>query len=409
MKKSFLSVLLIIVLVFTMVLSGCEEKAENDKAAVSGDGATLENAQVTHYAVIEIENFGTITAELYGKTAPITVQNFVSLAKSGYYSGLKFHRIIDGFMMQGGAGAEKDTIKGEFSDNGITNNLKHEAGVLSMARTPQPDSASTQFFIMHEAAPHLDGQYAAFGKVIMGMDIVDRICSTAVVTDGNGSVPEQYQPVIKSITILPGDTELSFTEQTDATAPIPQIPVATEPAPILGDGDGATLDTAVATHYVTIEIADYGTIRAELYGNTAPISVENFVTLAESGFYNGLTFHRIIAGFMMQGGAGNADSPNVATIQGEFEANGITNNLKHEKGVLSMARTSVMDSATSQFFIMHEYAPHLDGQYAAFGRVIEGIEVVDAICESAQPTDGNGSIAPADQPIITSITVESAE
>ena len=204
MKKSFVSILLILALVFTMVLSGCEEK--NDKAEVSGDGTTLETAEVTHYAVIEIENFGVITAELYGKTAPVTVNNFVSLANSGYYNGLKFHRIIDGFMMQGGAGAEKNSIKGEFTSNGVTNNLKHEAGVLSMARTNQPDSASTQFFIMHEAAPHLDGQYAAFGKVISGMDIVDRICRTAVVSDGNGSVPAQYQPVIKSVTILSGDT-----------------------------------------------------------------------------------------------------------------------------------------------------------------------------------------------------------
>ena len=411
MKKSFFSILLILALVFTMALSGCEEKAEKGKEK-TGDGATLETAEVTHYAVIEIENFGVITAELYGKTAPVTVNNFVSLANSGYYTGLKFHRIIDGFMMQGGAGAKKDSIKGEFASNGVTNNLKHEAGVLSMARTNQPDSASTQFFIMHEAAPHLDGQYAAFGKVISGMDIVDRICRTAVVSDGNGSVPAQYQPVIKSVTILPGDTKDIFTENTlkptdkPIEVPVATEPVETEPAEIMGDGDGATLETAVATHYVTIEIANYGTIKAELYGNTAPISVENFVSLAESGFYDGLTFHRIIAGFMMQGGAPKADSPEVMPIVGEFEANGITNNLQHQKGVLSMARTSVKDSATSQFFIMHEYAPHLDGQYAAFGLVIEGIEVVDAVCESAQPTDGNGSIAPADQPVITSITVE---
>lgn len=177
----------------------------------------------------------------------------------------------------------------------------------------------------------------------------------------------------------------------------------TEP---LATGDGSVLSMAEVTHYVTIEIENYGTIKAELYGKTAPISVDNFVKLAQSGFYNGLTFHRIIEGFMMQGGAPNANSPDVTPIKGEFSANGVENNLKHERGVLSMARTNVMDSATSQFFIMHQTSPHLDGQYAAFGLVIEGMEVVDKICTEAEPYDNNGSIAKADQPVISSITVE---
>ena len=129
--------------------------------------------------------------------------------------------------------------------------------------------------------------------------------------------------------------------------------VTTPPVSRENGGDGATLETAAATHYVTIEIENYGTLKGELYGNTAPISVNNFVSLAQSGFYDGLTFHRIIEGFMMQGGAPNADSPSVETIRGEFAANGIENNLLHEPGVLSMARTNVMDSATSQFFVMH--------------------------------------------------------
>lgn len=172
------------------------------------------------------------------------------------------------------------------------------------------------------------------------------------------------------------------------------------------DGDGATLENAEVTHYVTIEIENYGTIKAELYGKTVPITVENFVSLAESGFYEGLTFHRIINGFMMQGGAPNSDSPKVQPIKGEFSSNGVTNNLLHERGVLSMARTSEPDSASSQFFIMHQTSPHLDGDYAAFGKVIEGIEVVDAICTSVKPSGGNGAIAAADRPVIKSMTVE---
>ena len=173
-------------------------------------------------------------------------------------------------------------------------------------------------------------------------------------------------------------------------------------------GDGATLETAKATHYVTIEIENYGTLKGELYGNTTPYAVEQFVSLAQSGFYDGLTFHRIIEGFMMQGGAPNADSPDVEEIQGEFAENGIENNLLHEPGVLSMARTSVPDSATSQFFIMHEKYPSLDGKYAAFGRITEGLDIVDKICTEAVDIDGNGGVAEEKQPVIKTITVTEA-
>ncbi len=182
-------------------------------------------------------------------------------------------------------------------------------------------------------------------------------------------------------------------------------PQVTEPADPNG-GDGSTLETAVATHTVTIVIENYGTIKAELYGKAAPISVANFVQLAESGFYEGLTFHRIIEGFMMQGGAPNADSPEVEPIKGEFASNGVVNNLLHVRGVLSMARTSIPDSATSQFFIIHQTSPHLDGDYAAFGMVTEGMDVVDTICTTVIPSGGNGAIAVNDRPVIKSITVE---
>ena len=173
-------------------------------------------------------------------------------------------------------------------------------------------------------------------------------------------------------------------------------------------GDGATLETAKATHYVTIEIENYGTLKGELYGKTTPYAVEQFVTLAQSGFYEGLTFHRIIEGFMMQGGAPNADSPKVDPIVGEFAENGIENNLLHLPGVLSMARTDDPNSATSQFFIMHKEYPSLDGKYAAFGRITEGLDIVDKICTEIENTDSNGGVAAADQPIIKSVTVTKA-
>jgi len=129
---------------------------------------------------------GIIKAELYPEVAPISVNNFISLINKGYYDGLIFHRVISGFMIQGGCpngngmGGPGYCIKGEFNSNGFKNDLKHDRGVLSMARTMAPNSAGSQFFIMHEVAPHLDGQYAAFGKVIEGMDVVDAIASTRV-------------------------------------------------------------------------------------------------------------------------------------------------------------------------------------------------------------------------------------
>lgn len=133
----------------------------------------------------EMENGDIIKAELYPEIAPNTVNNFISLVNAGFYNGVIFHRVIRGFMLQGGdpqgtgTGGPGYSIKGEFTQNGFTNNLKHEPGVLSMARTMMPNSAGSQFFIMHEKSPHLDGAYAAFGKVIEGMDVVNAIAETA--------------------------------------------------------------------------------------------------------------------------------------------------------------------------------------------------------------------------------------
>ena len=137
----------------------------------------------------------------------------------------------------------------------------------------------------------------------------------------------------------------------------------------------------MANPIVTIEMEDGGVIRLELYPDIAPITVDNFVSLVKKGFYDGLIFHRVISGFMIQGGdpEGTGMGGPGYTIKGEFRANGVVNNIKHERGVISMARSMMPDSAGSQFFIMHADAPHLDGQYAAFGRVIEGIEEVDKI------------------------------
>ena len=160
----------------------------------------------------------------------------------------------------------------------------------------------------------------------------------------------------------------------------------------------------MANPIVTISIKDLGDIKAELYPEIAPITVENFIKLASQGFYNGLTFHRVIPGFMIQGGCpdGTGMGGPGYHIKGEFASNGVANNLKHSRGVISMARAMDPDSAGSQFFIMHEDAPHLDGSYAAFGKVTEGIEIVDKIAETR--TDYNDK--PLEPQIIEVMTVQ---
>ena len=187
MMKKLLTILCSFVLCIS--LFGCQKETKN------------------YIAKIEVENYGTITLKLEGKKAPITVQNFVDLAKSGFYDGLTFHRIIKGFMIQGGdpngngTGGSDKTIKGEFKDNGVKNNIKHKRGVISMARSSDYDSASSQFFIMQEDNDSLDGQYAAFGHVTKGMKIVDQICEDADPMDDNGTIAQSKQPVIKTITV----------------------------------------------------------------------------------------------------------------------------------------------------------------------------------------------------------------
>ncbi len=197
---------LIVFLLCTVLVgaaSGCGSNAEAD--ASTGDADLLSGL---HYAEIQVEDYGTISLELDADTAPITVTNFVNLAKDGFYDGLTFHRIIDGFMIQGGdplgngTGGSGETIKGEFSDNGVENDISHVRGTISMARSSDPDSASSQFFIVHQDSTYLDGQYAAFGHVTDGMDVVDAICADTPVQDGNGTVAAEDQPVITSITIM---------------------------------------------------------------------------------------------------------------------------------------------------------------------------------------------------------------
>lgn len=201
----------------------------------------------------------------------------------------------------------------------------------------------------------------------------------------------------------------SKTDTTDTTETTEETSAANETS----DGAADTADTSedgellTGLHHVTIDVQDYGTISLELDADTAPISVTNFINLANEGFYDGLTFHRIISGFMIQGGDpnGNGTGGSEKTIKGEFSANGVENDISHVRGVISMARANDPDSGSSQFFIVHEDSTFLDGQYAAFGHVTDGMDVVDAICEAVPVQDNNGTVAAADQPVITAVTV----
>lgn len=231
MKKKFLSVLLVTACV--LCFSACGKKDNVDATdgiftstdSTSGEGsASVEIPSLPEEGIltqdsegllsgkynieIEFEEYGTVALTLDADIAPVTVTNFLDLVKDGFYDGLTLHRIIPGFMIQGGdplglgIGGSDRNIQGEFASNGIENNLAHTRGVISMARSAAPNSASSQFFIMHEDAPHLDGDYAAFGQVTSGIEVVDEICENTPIQDYNGTVLAADQPKIKEIRIV---------------------------------------------------------------------------------------------------------------------------------------------------------------------------------------------------------------
>ncbi len=195
------SIIVIIVLLLVINILVNDKKEKNDmKDLLTGK----------HYVEMKVKDYGTIKLELDSDVAPITVTNFINLVNSKFYDGLTFHRIIDGFMIQGGdplgngTGGSSKTIKGEFSENGVKNSISHVRGVISMARSSDYNSASSQFFIVQKDTTSLDGQYAAFGKVISGMDVVDKIAKVKV-EDDNGTVSKENQPVIESIRVTKKD------------------------------------------------------------------------------------------------------------------------------------------------------------------------------------------------------------
>ena len=244
MKKSYIIIGMVVIVmlvaigIYAVINSNSQSKKQSKENSTNIEGTTntenstkenntenkdenIQNNQISneseennmystgkHHAEIVVKNYGTIALELDADVAPITVENFANLVNEGFYNGLTFHRIISGFMIQGGdplgngTGGSSKTIKGEFASNGVKNSISHVRGTISMARSSMPNSASSQFFIVHKDSTFLDGQYAAFGTVTSGMEVVDKICDETAVEDDNGTVAKNNQPVIEKITMI---------------------------------------------------------------------------------------------------------------------------------------------------------------------------------------------------------------
>lgn len=301
-------------------------------------------------------DLGTFRFDFAPDKAPKHVEHFIELARQGYYDGSAFHRVVAYGIIQGGDPLLKDPktprnlwgtgglnqLAAEFSD------MKHERGVVSTVSIPgKPNSDGAQFFVCIAPQPPLDGKFSAFGRVTEGMDVVERISQSPNAPDGFAEKPVR----ILKVTIEKKKLQ-----------------------PYLN----ATIEELRKTVVMQTTL---GTLKIRMEPDWAPNTVRNFLTLVTTGWYNGTTFHRIVKDFVVQGGMGNT-RPNgaghpadrwVHPIKGEFRAD-----VQHARGIVSMARGDDPDSATTSFFLMLGSAPHLDGKYAAFGRVIEGIDVLAA-------------------------------
>ncbi len=301
-------------------------------------------------------DLGSFRFEFAPDKAPKHVQQFIARARQGYYDGSAFFRVVPNGIIQGGDPLLKNpkTARNLWGSGGLnllpseTSDLKHERGVVSTVRIPnKPDSDGAQFFVCLYPQANLDGQFSAFGRVTEGMEIVDKI---SLVPTGSDGMTEKPVRILK-VTIEKKKVE-----------------------PFLN----ATVEEMRKT--VTMKTT-LGTLQIKMEPDWAPNHVRNFLKLVSTGWYDGTSFHRLIRGFMVQGGmpdsrVGAATHPAdrwVHTLRGEFR-----NDVKHERGIVSMARTEDPNSAMTSFFIMLGPAPHLDAKYSAFGRVVSGMEVLDA-------------------------------
>ncbi len=351
-----------------------DEKSKTGKLELTKKFDNMPADELENYRAIIKTKFGEIKLGFFPDVAPNHVKNFLKLADSGFYNDTTFHRVIPGFMIQGGDPNSKDNDPNNdgMGDPGYTidaefNDIPHVRGVLSMARSRDPNSAGSQFFIMHKDNLNLDGQYSAFGKVVEGLEVVDKIAN--VKTD------DRDRP-IKDVKI---EVELV---KDKGTVTKPQKPENELLKDIEFTKKYEKMSVDELKKYRAVIKTKLGEIHLKFYPDVAPNHVKNFLKLADSEFYDGTTFHRVIPGFMIQGGDINSkdDNPNNDgmgdpgyTIDAEFS------DISHKRGILSMARAQDPNSAGSQFFIMHKDYPSLDGKYSVFGGVVKGIDVVDKI------------------------------
>ena len=301
-------------------------------------------------------DMGSFRLEFAPDKAPRHVAQFLKFAREGYYEGSAFFRVVANGMIQGGDPLLKNakTPRKLWGTGGLNllpaelSDMKHERGVVSTIRIPgKADSDGSQFFVCVAPQPALDGQYSAFGRVTEGMDVVERISQTPVDADGVAVTPVR----ILKVTLEKKKVEPFLT---------------------------ATPEEMRRT--VTLKTT-LGNIRIRMEPDWAPNHVRRFVMLTSTGWYDGTVFHRVSKGFVVQGGMPDGRSTGrthpadrwVRPLKGEFRKD-----VQHTRGIVSMARMSDPDSATTSFFLVLGPAPHLDGQYSAFGRIIEGMEVLDA-------------------------------
>jgi cyclophilin family peptidyl-prolyl cis-trans isomerase len=301
-------------------------------------------------------DLGTFRFEFAADKAPKHVQQFLTLARQGYYDGSAFFRVVANGIIQGGDPLLKNpkTARNLWGSGGLNllagevSDLKHERGVVSTVRIPdKADSDGAQFFVCIYPQPPLDGKFSAFGRVTEGMDVVEKISQVPVSADGMTDKPVR----INKVTIEKKKVEPFVDAKLDDLRKI------------------VTLKTTL------------GIVKIKMEPDWAPNHVRNFLKLVSTGWYDGTAFHRLIPGFMAQGGmpdsrVGAQTHPAdrwVHPLKGEFR-----DDVKHERGIVSMARTDDPNSATTSFFLMLGAAPHLDGKYSAFGRVVAGQEVLDA-------------------------------
>jgi len=301
-------------------------------------------------------DLGTFRFEFAADKAPKHVQQFLTLARQGYYDGSAFFRVVANGIIQGGDPLLKNpkTARNLWGSGGLNllagevSDLKHERGVVSTVRIPdKPDSDGAQFFVCIYPQPPLDGKFTAFGRVTEGMDVVEKISQAPVLADGMTEKAVR----INKVTIEKKKVEPFVDAKLDDLRKI------------------VTLKTTL------------GVVKIKMEPDWAPNHVRNFLKLVSTGWYDGTAFHRLIPGFMAQGGmpdsrVGAQTHPAdrwVHPLKGEFR-----DDIKHERGIVSMARTDDPNSATTSFFLMLGAAPHLDGKYSAFGRVVAGQEVLDA-------------------------------